>query len=164
VSIKLAYFPVLLVAACVVAGAYGAVHNQVLYTVSPEVFEEFVFPQFNMPQHLRNRAGASLVGIQSSWWMGLVIGLPVLLIALTLPGWKAYLKHSLIAFAVVAGTALLVGLAALGRAYLQLTSNVARAWMVNDFSYIGGAAGIFTASAYLIFLRGRLPKATTLRS
>ena len=59
---KLALFPVLLAAACIVAGVYGALHNQISYSVSPEYFFAFKFHQFGIPEHLQNRIGASIVG------------------------------------------------------------------------------------------------------
>jgi hypothetical protein len=110
---KLALFPVLLAAACIVAGVYGALHNQISYSVSPDYFFALKFHQFAIPGDLRNRTGASIVGWYASWWMGLIIGVPVLLIGLILPDWKTYLTHGLVAFAVVASTALVVGLGAL---------------------------------------------------
>src|SRR5262245_8551818 len=99
---KMILAPVLLVAACVVAGLYGMLHNQISYSVSPDYFHAFKFIQFRIPEDLQNRLGASVVGWHASWWMGLIIGIPVLLIALILPGWRAYLSGSLMAFAVVA--------------------------------------------------------------
>ncbi len=103
---KLALFPVLLAAGCVIAGLYGAVHDQISYTVSPDYFHAFKFLQFNVPVHLHNRVGAALVGWHATWWMGVFIGVPVLLIGLILPGWRMYLSHCLMAFVVVISTAL----------------------------------------------------------
>jgi hypothetical protein len=120
---KLALFPVLLLATCLTAGVYGVVHNQISYTVSPDYFLAFKFYQFGIPDELRGRIGASIVGWYASWWMGLVIGVPVLLVGLILPGWKSYLSRSLVAFAVVAGTALAVGLAALVYASFTVTES-----------------------------------------
>ena len=98
---KLVFFPVLLVAACVVAAAYGAIHNQISYTVSPLFFFYYQFGRFDIPMEMWNRTGATLVGILATWWMGLVIGIPVFLLAPIIPGWKAYVKHSLIAVLLV---------------------------------------------------------------
>lgn len=172
---KLVFFPVLLVAGCVIAAAYGAVHNQISYTVSPEFFHLDLFNRCMTPIEFHNRAGASLVGVFTSWWMGLVIGLPVLLVALILPGWKAYVQHSLIAFGVAAVTALLIGLAALLVFSLVLTPATvggfrfppgvtdevafARAGMMHNFGYLGGGVGILLAVAYLIVVRVRMGRA-----
>jgi hypothetical protein len=59
---KAALFPVLLAAGCLVSGAYGALHDQLSYTVSPDYFHPLKFDQFSIPSHLHNRAGAAPVG------------------------------------------------------------------------------------------------------
>jgi hypothetical protein len=174
---KLALFPFLLVAACIVAGFYGALHNQISYTVSPDYFFAFKFHQFAIPEDLRNRVGASIVGWYASWWMGLIIGVPVLLIGLILPDWRTYLTHGLWAFVVVAGTALVVGLGALVYGYFTIPEGAlpgywyppgvadrvafARAGSMHNFSYLGGGIGIVTGSVYLIVARLRLKKRST---
>lgn len=165
---KLVFFPVLLVAACVVSAVYGALHNQISYTVSPEFFHTDLFFRFDTPKSFENRAGASIVGALSSWWMGLLIGPPVLLVGLALPGWKAYLKHSLIAFGVVMATALVVGLIGLAVGFLVVDASNApmnifvsqegairmgRAGTMHNFGYLGGFLGIFTGLLYLFTVR-----------
>jgi hypothetical protein len=169
---KIVLFPVLLAAGCLVAGMYGALHNQISYTVSPDYFHAFEFEQFNIPAALHGRMGASLVGWYASWWMGLLIGVPVLIVGLMLPDWKAYLSRCLAAFGVVAGTAMVVGLAALALASLTISGDslsifwfpagvndkvaFARAGTMHDFSYLGGFIGILTGSLYLVVERWRL--------
>lgn len=168
---KLALFPILLVAACLVAGLYGALHNQISYTVSPEYFHAYKFDQFGIPEYLRGRIGASLVGWYASWWMGFLIGVPVLIVGLILPGWKLYLSRCLLAYVVVAGTALVVGLGALVFASFTITPSspagywypngvadtaaFARAGTMHNFSYLGGFLGIITGALYLIVERLR---------
>lgn len=171
---KVVFFPVLLAAGCLVAGIYGALHNQISYTVSPDYFHALKFDQFGIPADLRGRIGASIVGWHASWWMGFLIGVPVLLVGLILPEWQAYLRHCLMAFVVVAVTALAVGLGALIYAYLSISASslpafwysdgvvdkvaFARAAVMHNFSYLGGFLGILTATLYLIIARVRLAK------
>ena len=171
---KLALFPALLTSACIVAGVYGALHNQISFSVSPDYFFAFKFHQFGIPDVLRGRIGASIVGWYASWWMGLVIGVPVLLIGLILPDWKTYLTHGLMTFAVVVLTALVFGLGALVYGYFTISEETlsgywypngvgdrvafARAGNMHNFSYLGGVIGIITGSAYLIVARLRLTK------
>jgi hypothetical protein len=167
----------LLAAGCLVAGVYGALHNQISYTVSPDYFFAFKFHQFAIPDGLRGRIGAAIVGWDASWWMGLIIGVPVLLIGLILPDWKTYLTHGLVAFAVVALTALVVGFGALVYGYFTISEGslpaywypngivdrvaFARAGNMHDFSYLGGGIGIITGSVYLIVARLRLTRHCT---
>ena len=175
---KLALFPLMLIAGCLVAGLYGALHNQMSYTVSPDYFHALKFDQFGIPTNLRGRIGASVVGWHASWWMGLLIGLPLSIVGLILPGWRAYLRCCLRAFAVVALTALVVGLMALVYASLTISDEspprywypagvadeaaFARAGTMHDFSYLGGFLGILTGSLYLIVERVRLAGRVTL--
>ncbi|MGH7172974.1 MAG: hypothetical protein ACRELG_22050 [Gemmataceae bacterium] len=170
--VKLFLFPVLLAAGCSIAGVYEALHNQISYSVSPDYFHAFKFHQFGIAETLRGRIGASIVGWYASWWMGLLVGVPLLLVGLILPGWKAYLSGCLAAFALVAATALVVGLGALIYAILTISEAslpnywypdgvmdkvaFARAATMHNFSYLGGFLGIITGILYLIVVRVRL--------
>lgn len=148
------------------AGLYGALHNQISFTVSPEYFYAFKFHQFHIPHPLQGRLGASIVGWCASWWMGVIIAVPVLIVARKLSDAKSYLRHCLIAFGIVTATALVTGLAALAYALIAISETslpgywypsgildkaaFARAATMHNFSYLGGLLGIITASLYLI--------------
>ena len=68
--LKFALFPLLLGAACVIAGLYGALHNQISYTVSPEYFHLHKFKQFEIPVALHGRIGAAWsVGMLRGGWV-----------------------------------------------------------------------------------------------
>jgi hypothetical protein len=170
--VKLILFLLLLIAACLVAGTYGAMHNQISYTVSPDYFHAFKFNQFGIPDDLRGRIGAAMVGWDASWWMGLLIGVPVLIVGFIMPDNTTYLTRCLVAFGVVAATALIVGLGALAYASFAISESTlpdywypsgvadkvafARAGTMHNFSYLGGFIGIITGSLYLIVERVRL--------
>jgi hypothetical protein len=152
-AIKTLLFPVLCVLGLVVAGTYGALHNQISYTVAPNYFHGFKFVQFDISPPYHNRWGAALVGWYASWWMGLFVGPPVLLIGLALPGWRLYLSRSLIAKGVVVATTLGVGLAALAYSYWAEPNVSAfdHAGFMHNASYMGGFAGILTGSGYMLY-------------
>lgn len=172
--LKLALLPVLLAVSCLVAGAYGAAHNQISFTVSPDYFYAFKFHQFRIPQEQQGRLGAAIVGWHASWWMGAVIGIPVLLGGLFLPDAESYFRHCLVAIGVVVLTTLLVGLGALALASATITDPnalpylfpegvvdrvaFARAGTMHNFSYLGGGLGIITAAIYLAIARAWLTK------
>jgi hypothetical protein len=172
---KLTLLPVLLGFGCLVSGGYGALHNQISYTVSPDYFHGFKFRQFAIPETQQNRLGASIVGWHASWWMGLIIGVPVLLAGLVMPDWMTYMSRCLVAYGIVAATALMVGLLALAWASYAITptnlpvdpaykpghaARVAfnRAGTMHNFSYIGGFLGILTGTIYLLAERVRLSR------
>jgi hypothetical protein len=59
----------------VVAGAYGTVHDQISYAISPEYFTKMKFRQFHWADvGLPPRAFASEVGFLATWWVGLIAG------------------------------------------------------------------------------------------
>jgi hypothetical protein len=59
----------------VVAGCYGAVHDQISYSISPEYFSKFKFRQFSYVDFgWPPRAFAAEVGFLASWWVGMAAG------------------------------------------------------------------------------------------
>ena len=68
---------VLIATACVAAGVFGMLLNQLSYSVGPSYFHDLKFVEFDIAEDRQNRIGAALVGWRASWWMGLVLGLPV---------------------------------------------------------------------------------------
>jgi hypothetical protein len=56
--------------ACLLAGLFGALHNQISFTISHEYFTRFKFIQFRIPSTVPPRVGASIVGWLAAWWMG----------------------------------------------------------------------------------------------
>jgi hypothetical protein len=173
---KLTLIPLLLLG-CLFAGLYGAVHDQVSYTVSPDYFFSFKFHQFEIPAHLQNRIGAGIVGFLATWWMGVIIGIPILAMGLLFSDARSYARHCFTAFAVVAATALVVGVGALAVASLTITADnlpafwypegvqdrvaFARVGVMHNFSYLGGFLGILTGLAYLALARWRQTRIRT---
>ncbi|MFZ5963447.1 hypothetical protein ACOXXX_10885 [Thalassococcus sp. BH17M4-6] len=159
---KGSFFALLLVSAAVAAGLFGALHNQLSYSVGASYFHDFKFAQFGVPGDLHNRLGAALVGWRASWWVGLLVGLPAFLLGLFLMARpQAYLAAGLGAiFAVVmltllaSGTGLFIGMTLADAAMLQdipipdgVTDRAGfvRAGLMHDASYIGGALGLILA-------------------
>jgi hypothetical protein len=165
--------PMLLVFACLLCGLYGALHDQISYTVSPEYFTAFKFYQFRIDAAYPERLGAAIVGWRGSWWMGPLIAPPLLLVAAFVAS-KDYIRASLQAFAIVAGTTFLVGCGALLYACLFMTAAdvpfislppevrdrdaFIRVGVMHTFSYLGGFAGILTGIGFLIRRRLRSEK------
>lgn len=73
---KLKAFLLFLPLAVVAAGLFGALHDQISYTVSSEYFTRFKFLQFGLiDPAIPERVRAAIVGFQASWWMGIPLGL-----------------------------------------------------------------------------------------
>ena len=166
IATKLLLMPALLAVACVMAGVYGMAHDQLSYTVSPEYFHHFKFDQFWIAPALHNRVGAAMVGWSATWWMGLLVGPPLILIGLFIPDPLRYAVKTVKAFAAAIATAAVVGLVGLLVAktnqmtYWQANSplpdgvNDKEAFlevgMLHTASYLGGTVGLFIALIYLI--------------
>ncbi|MCB1338546.1 MAG: hypothetical protein KDK10_14160 [Maritimibacter sp.] len=165
---KLVQFPIWVALACLVAGLYGAAHNQVSYTLGPSYFTAFKFAQFQIGADVPPRLGAALVGWRASWWMGALTGVPLFALALAARSRAAYARLCRMALATVLGTALLLGAVAvllgvtvLGEEHLALLlggrnppdpMGFARAGLLHDTSYLGGLAG-FALAALRIAVR-----------
>jgi hypothetical protein len=95
----------------VVAGSYGALHDQVSYAISPEYFTRLKFQQFSYADFgWPPRAFAGEVGFLASWWVGLLGGWVLARFGLDemIPPQRR--KTTIIAFMIVLGTAALSGL------------------------------------------------------
>ena len=169
---KIVLVPVLFVIACLFAGVYGAVHNQISYTVSAEYFTQFKFHQFRIAAGTPDRVGAAVVGWYAAWWMGLVIGVVLIPLGLVIRGGKRYFWGMLRVFGVVTATTLLVGLLALAWSFVSVEASevgeisrygneivddaaFVRAGTMHNFSYLGGLIGMITGGVAIIWERGR---------
>jgi hypothetical protein len=157
----------LIALAVLIGSLFGALHNQVSYTISPEYFHNFKFNQFRIEPPLENRLGAALVGIKASWWMGLVIGvIPFLLGARRQPSAIAFRQKGIRAISAVVGLATLCALfgALCGPRLLSpqaaklfyIPTDVTNpadfmnAGLMHDASYLGGLLGLLGASVIMI--------------
>ena len=63
----------LAVAGALIAGAFGVIHDQLTYTISPEYFTRMKFEQFAVWDFgLSRRAFVAEIGFLATWWVGLI--------------------------------------------------------------------------------------------
>ncbi len=74
---KLLWFIVFVVSSVLIAGIYGAVHNQFTLKISSEFFTHFLFPKFGLSDYFARPEwlGAFIVGWEGTWWVGLFSGI-----------------------------------------------------------------------------------------
>ena len=160
---KLLALPFLVVLACLMAGVYGMVHNQISYTVGPDYFHAFKFLQFNIAEALPYRIGAAIVGWRASWWMGLVIGTPIAAVALLMPSAAQMVRAFLLAALMVVVITLALGVLSLAFTIgasqyhlFRIPAGVAdpvgfvRAGLMHDTSYAAGLIGLVAGMVYMI--------------
>jgi hypothetical protein len=170
--IKFARLPAMIRVAllgALLAGIYGAAHDQVSYSISAEYFIKLKFQQFGYANFgFPPRVFAAEVGFLASWWVGMIVAWLLARLGLTeLPPQKRR-TTIVVAFTIVFVCALVAGASGLllGRAQsrcddlsswepwervLQLTdlrSFVTVAYLHNA-SYLGGLVGFIAAAIYV---------------
>lgn len=162
--------------ACLITGVYGAVHNQVSYTVSPEYFHRFKFIQFGVHDAWQNRWGAAVVGWRAAWWTGMLFGPPMVVIALWRSHSESLPRIMAIAFFVAVVVDVLCGFGALAAASIliddqsfrdvwiphgvQHRAAFLRAGVMHDASYAGGLLATIAGCLTIIKITPRSPLKT----
>ncbi|HEV7280472.1 MAG TPA: hypothetical protein VGN57_09700 [Pirellulaceae bacterium] len=152
--------------AITVCAAFGALHNQFSYTVSPDYFHAFKFYQFEVAEPLRNRWGASLVGVGASWWMGVPLGVILGAPTLLQPTRRGFARATLLSIVTMLAVTMASGALGLALAStaveaparLEIYEGVPvqdpaafwRAGAMHNFSYLGAAVGLLPA----LFMQG----------
>jgi hypothetical protein len=159
---KLPVLVLLLALAALTGAIFGALHNQLSYTVGPTYFTELKFAQFAIPPDTAPRLGAAIVGVQAAWWMGPLVALPAFLYGFfAVPRTETYLAAGIGAIGLVlvlATFAALLGLVggiaaeATGILDTYLTppdgpsrDDFYRAGFMHDAAYAAGALGLLLA-------------------
>lgn len=158
-----------------VAGIFGALHDQISYTVSPEYFTRFKFLQFDLlDAGVPERFRAAKVGFLASWWMGLPLGLLTGVAGGIQRSPRQRLRALLWSWVVIVGFSLLFALGGLWYGYLQ-TANLDLAdyhgWFLPDLlqhprnficvgymhnaAYLGGVLSIPAAWVFHWIYRSR---------
>lgn len=149
------------------AGIYGAIHDQVSFTISPEYFTKFKYLQFGFePTRFGgDRQTVAAIGFLATWWTGILIGIGHGFTGLI------HRDHRIMVREIIKGTTVTILIAALtgvtgllyGIFFLAKTDpgwwlphNLAdRAGFISvgsmhNFSYIGGALGLIAGVAFQV--------------
>ena len=130
---KIGAFCVLVAAATLAAGLFGALNSQLIHAVSAEFFTEMVFVEYRVAEHIQNTFGVSWVGFRAAWWMGPILSIPVFILGILL----VEDPNKLMAIGGRAiGTALIITLSGSAIGYLLATFAVPDAISVNEQNYL----------------------------
>lgn len=157
--------------ACLIAGAYGALHNQISYTVAPEYFHQFKFIQFRVHDAWQNRWGAAVVGWKAAWWTGILFGPPIVIVAIRRCPRERLTRVMATAFLVAVLVDAICGLGVLGIATLLIRESMledigmpdgvqnrvafARAGLMHDASYAGGVLATIAGCVTIVKMTPR---------
>lgn len=162
----------LVIAALLVAGVYGALHDQISYSVSSEYFTKFKYIQFGLVDApMPDRVKAGVIGFLATWWMGVPIGLFVGAFGFLHRPAKVMVDRTLKAFGIVACVALTVGIGGLIYGWffashdpadyhgwflpedLEFPRNFLAVGQMHNFSYLGGVVGLVAGIVFQFLQR-----------
>jgi hypothetical protein len=170
-------FLLIILFAIILGGMYGIIHDQLTYSISPEYYTKFKFYQFGLVTAgneavLPNpRLYVSIVGFMATWWMGLLIGLILVLIGLIHADGAALFRITMKAMLLTIIIAFVTGLVGLafGKVYLAEagvnwwlpenlidTENFIAVGSMHNFSYLGGLLGLIAGIIYSIKQKKRV--------
>ena len=96
----------------VIAATYGAIHDQVSYSISAEYFTKLKFHQFRWADHgWPRRVFVAEVGMLATWWVGLIAGWVLGRIGFADPVTVSMRRDVLRAFGIILGVAAVSGVA-----------------------------------------------------
>lgn len=163
--------------AAIIAGSYGALHNQISYSFSPEYFTQLKFMQLDIPWAQDSpRIGAAYVGALSSWWMGVLICMILSLFGYRFETPKDMAIHLGKSFTIVVIVAFFTGIVGLVYGYYEVNQETiseyaflvrkdvtdpiqfVRVGFMHDSSYLGGVLGLLFGVIYLVISKKRLMK------
>jgi hypothetical protein len=167
---KIGLFILIIFLSIILASIYGFLHNQVSYSISTEYFTKFKFDQFWSVKYTLDfpHMSAGLIGIASTWWLGLLIGLLIGIVGFTQPTLKIMWKSALGALIRVLGIAIGVGIVGIlvGKfiiasidvnwdlpAELVDRKKFLTAETMHNFSYLGGIIGLFFGIIYQLKIK-----------
>jgi hypothetical protein len=151
----------------ILAGLYGALHDQISYTISPEYFTKFKFGQFGLEVNWfgGERQTAAIAGITATWWTGIFIGIGHGLTGLLHKDYKQMSRVIFKASMITIGVAMVIGLLGLvyGKLFLSAENlnwefpedlidkpNFILVGSMHTFSYFGGLLGLIGGIIYQV--------------
>lgn len=153
--------------AIVVAGIYGAIHDQITYSISPEYFTKFKYQQFGFEPAWfgGHRQTVAVIGFLATWWMGLFISILLGLTGLIFSNHTIMKKFIANGIKIILIISILFAIIGFFWGKYHLINKGVDWWLpdglinkdkfiivgsIHNFSYFGGVAGILLAIIYMI--------------
>jgi hypothetical protein len=176
---KFAMFLLIIGVSIVIAAIYGVGHDQVTYGISSEYYTKYKFIQFNLAdsgaaQHMTQpRSAVVMVGVKATWWMGLIIGVVLGLVAVAFRNADTMFQSAMQALGLVLLIAILSAFVGWLYGYNTLAKQGVGWWIppnvtnrpgfitagtIHNASYLGGAIGLLAGITFLLIKNARLRK------
>ena len=168
---KIIVFLSLVIIAAVCGGLYGAFHDQISYTVSPEFFTKFRFKTQQIDASYQGRVGAAVIGWRNTWTIGMILGGILAMVGFIHVDYKKMFRVTLQAIGIAIGIAFIFAVLGLLFGYLFNTPYKGQGRLpdgilfpkqfvivstMHNFSNVGGVVGMFCGIYWQVFSRKRL--------
>lgn len=130
---KLLLAPFLVLAACVIASCIGVVQDLLTYQISKSWYHDWKFYQFGVPVKYHGPLGAAWVGVGATWWMGVLLSVPVLLVSMFEKTARGMAYTFLFAAMIVAACVILIELIETARGAWMFNLDTVPAWALEHF-------------------------------
>jgi len=161
---KLLTFILLVFIAPALAGIFGAILDQINFTISPEFFRITRFPSMGLSSLHHERWLAALTGVINSWQFGIALGVMLSFIGTIHSDHKKMFKYTMQSFGIALGVTAVITfmgiLITLNSEYempVNLSPQVKEpmrymaVWNINNYAYAGGIIGMLAGAAWHIF-------------
>lgn len=159
---------------CVIAGAYGVLHDQVTYSISPEYFTRLKFDQFDYaePANGSERVFAGRIGFLATWWVGGIVAWVFARVGIMREKRVPPFREAITGFAIVFGMSLLAAVCGFGWGIWREGTGHGGGWLgwmrslgventadfmkvayIHNSSYIGGVIGTIAGCVYMAKMR-----------
>jgi hypothetical protein len=113
-----------IVIAPLISGCFGAVYDMIVFTLAPEFFTEYRFPQFEISGKMTPIVGAAIIGFANSWKIGIPIGIILGAMSYMHRSIQKTYKYMIISYLIAIVTAIAFATIGLVLMKNQLTENV----------------------------------------
>ena len=150
---RISIFVFLILSAVLLAGFYGALFDQITYTVSNEFFTKMRFHQHGVKGNVNERWEVAKIGFENTWKVGLILGTFLSLGGLLQSSNRKMLAVTMQSIVISMVTGFLFGIIALLFAHpsIEIASEMNienkdafnKVLSMNNYSYVGGIIGMF---------------------
>jgi len=168
---KIGIFFLIVIISTLLASLYGALHDQVTYTISSEYFTVFKFDQFGFTDwgNENPRVNTALIGVLATWWFGLFVGIFQGLVGLIHKTPQLMFWYTFKAILITLGVTLVFGLIGYLTEKLNPTTypdccfpytikdgkSFKIVGSIHNYGYTGGEIGALLGIAYQIIMSKR---------
>lgn len=169
---KIGVFIITIIISVLLASIYGALHDQITYTISSEYFTIFKFEQFGFQDwgHQNPRLTTAIIGVLATWWMGLFIGVFQALVGLIHSNYRLMFRYVLNSIFITIGITILFGFFGFIVEYFnsEVYKNCCFPYSIKDgksfkivgsihnYGYMGGEIGAFVGIIYQIIMKKKI--------